>query len=369
MCRIPDLGSTKWSTTTHPKALVTWTPAAARMSRASSPNSSRLTGSNTPEFPSKRSKSFCSLALPFTVFSALIRPSSLLFTIHALEKPKYIKNLNLKLKRMKTNNTDWKAYIYCTIVLRHLCISVGVCFWLHSLGEQDTYSVHSYTWENFQTPNLAVSNPYENSIHGAKPKAFSMSIAISSSNINSCQITSKQNYTRQRHQKIKLPDTLLVKHAIAKGIWTLHKGAMLQHTSLILPLPHDRLPSSLTQTRLVDLEWSCRTNGDFQNDEKPGLKRSVSLTETNSELAAQASTLSCLPLGFLGGFLSPTDALYVAKLHIASLPRSTEGHASLKHETFNFGAGSTENYTEKLCETTSKSVLKVSQPLDRKSVV
>ena len=107
---------------------------------------------------------------------------------------------------------------------------------------------------------------------------------------------------------------------------------MLQHTSLILPLPHDnRLPSSLTQTRLVDLEWSCRTNGEVQNDGRPVIRTSTMETLCESDRNKFCGCSRCLPLGstrgFLGGFLSPTDVLYVAKLHIVSLPQSTEGYS------------------------------------------
>ena len=71
---------------------------------------------------------------------------------------------------------------------------------------------------------------------------------------------------------------------------------MLQDTFLILSVPHDnRLPSSLTQTRLVDLEWSCRRNGEVQNDEKPFITISpmeMFCESDRDKLAAQASTLS-----------------------------------------------------------------------------
>ena len=55
----------------------------------------------------------------------------------------------------------------------------------------------------------------------------------------------------------------------------------------------------------------------------------------------------------------------VAHCVIASKHRRLFSYSSIKHEACHFGAGITEHFTEKLCETTSKSVLKVSQPVCR----
>lgn len=105
-------------------------------------------------------------------------------------------------------------------------------------------------------------------------------------------------------------------------------------------------------------------------DQSSGLlrwKRSVNLTETNSELAAQG-VFHSVPLGVPGRVsFSHGRALCrkVAHCVIASKHRRLFSYSSIKHEARRFGAGITEHFTEKLCETTSKSVLKVLQPVCR----